>query len=285
MVINTNISALNAATQLSQNSMNLSASLARLSSGSKIVNPSDDSAGLAVSMKMGAQIARVTAAQSNVSNAISFNQTQDGYLSQVNTALTRMSELTVSAQDVTKTTSDRALYNQEFQTLQAYVSDVASKTFNGVSLFADKSGQAVDLSVTSDSDGAVFTNKGVDLSSASYAAATTATAANGTSVAGTNSAIDSIANAKIALTNVSAAINKLASDRANIGSNEEALGYYNAQLSSLSNNLAAAKSQITDVDVATESTNYAKQNILVQSGTAMLAQANSMPQSVLRLLS
>jgi len=265
--------------------MNLSASLARLSSGSKIVNPSDDSAGLAVSMKMGAQIARVTAAQSNVSNAISFNQTQDGYLSQVNTALTRMSELTVSAQDVTKTTSDRALYNQEFQTLQAYVSDVASKTFNGVSLFADKSGQAVDLSVTSDSDGAVFTNKGVDLSSASYAAATTATAANGAAVAGTNSAIDSIANAKIALTNVSAAINKLASDRANIGSNEEALGYYNAQLSSLSNNLAAAKSQITDVDVATESTNYAKQNILVQSGTAMLAQANSMPQSVLRLLS
>ena len=72
------------------------------------------------------------------------------------------------------------------------------------------------------------------------------------------------------MTNVKNAINQLASDRATIGSNEEALGYYSAQLSSLSNNLSAAKSQITDVDVATESTNYAKQNILVQSGTAML---------------
>src|ERR1019366_1632768 len=87
-----------------------------------------------------------------------------------------------------------------------------------------------------------------------------------------------------ALNNVKGAIDKLASDRANIGSNIESLSYYNDQLSSLSNNLSAAKSRITDVDVAQESTNYARQSILVQSGTAMLAQANSMPQSVLRLL-
>jgi len=269
MVINTNISALNAATQLSQNSTNLSASLARLSSGSKIVNPSDDSAGLAVSMKLGATIARTNAAQNNVNNAISFNQTQDGYLQQVNTALTRMSELTVSAQDVTKTTSDRALYQQEFSTLQSYVKDVATKDFNGVSLFTSNS-----LNVTSDSDGNAFTNVGVNLGATTYTTAT-----------GNSTKVDSLSDAKTALTNVKNAITQLASDRATIGSNEEALGYYNAQLSSLSNNLAAAKSQITDVDVATESTNYAKQNILVQSGTAMLAQANSMPQSVLRLLS
>jgi flagellin len=86
------------------------------------------------------------------------------------------------------------------------------------------------------------------------------------------------------LTNVKNAINQLATDRANIGSNIESLGYYNDQLGSLSNNLSAAKSRITDVDVAQESTVYAKNNILVQSGTAMLAQANSLPQSVLRLL-
>ncbi len=135
--------------------MNLSASLARLSSGSKIVNPSDDSAGLAVSMKLGATIARTNAAQNNVNNAISFNQTQDGYLQQVNTALTRMSELTVSAQDVTKTTSDRALYQQEFATLQSYVKDVATKDFNGVSLFTSNS-----LSVTSDSDGNAVHQRG-----------------------------------------------------------------------------------------------------------------------------
>jgi flagellin len=267
MVINTNISAQNAASLLEQSSANLSASLARLSSGSKIVSPADDSAGLAVSMKLGAQIGRTGAAQSNVNNAISFNQTQDGYLQQVNTALTRMSELSVSAQDVTKTTSDRALYQQEYATLGAYVNDVATKSFNGVSLFNGST-----LKVTTDSEGSSFSNLGVNLSSTSYTAAT-----------GDN--IGSLTGAQQALTDTETAISQLASDRANIGSNEEALGYYNNQLSSLSNNLSAAKSQITDVDVATESTNYAKQNILVQSGTAMLAQANSMPQSVLRLIS
>jgi flagellin len=102
---------------------------------------------------------------------------------------------------------------------------------------------------------------------------------------GNTTKVDSLTGAASALTAVKNAINTLASDRATIGANEESLGYYNAQLSSLSNNLSAAKSQITDVDVATESTQYARNNILVQSGTAMLAQANSMPQSVLRLLS
>jgi len=271
MVINTNTSALSAANQLQMNSANLSASLARLSSGTKITSPADDSAGLAVSMKLNAQIARVGAAQNNVNNAISFNQTQDGYLQQVNTALTRMSELTVSAQDVTKTTTDRALYQQEFSTLQAYVNDVATKQFNGVTLF-----DGTTLKVTTDSDGTTFDNVGVNLSST---ATTYATAL------GTSTKVDTVSNAKTALTNVTNAINQLASDRAKIGANEETLGYYNNQLSTLSNNLSAANSQIMDVDVATESTNYAKQNILVQSATAMLAQANAMPQSVLRLIS
>ena len=108
---------------------------------------------------------------------------------------------------------------------------------------------------------------------------------HGAYIEATGDDISSLSGAKTAVTDTEAAISQLASDRANVGSNEETLGYYNDQLSSLSNNLSAAKSQITDVDVATESTNYAKENILVQSGTAMLAQANAMPQSVLRLLS
>jgi flagellin len=267
MVINTNTSALSAANQLGQSSAMLSKSLARLSSGSKITSPADDSAGLGVAMKLNAQISRTNAAQSNVGNAISFNQTQDGYLQKVNDALNRMSELSILAQDVTKTTSDRALYNQEFGTLGSYVNDVSTKDFNGVSLFDGKT-----LNVTSDSDGNAFSNTGVNLNgNTSYTTAT-------------GSTIDSVAHAQTALTNVKTAISQLASDRANIGSNIETLGYYNDQLGSLSNNLSAAKSRITDVDVAQESTNYAKNNILVQSGTAMLAQANSMPQSVLRLL-
>jgi flagellin len=269
MVINTNTSSLQAAQLLGDASNKLSQSLARLSSGSKIVSPSDDSAGLAVSMKLSATMARVNAANNNVGNAISYNQTQDGYLQKVNDALSRMSELSVLAQDVTKATGDRALYNQEFQALGSYVADVAKKDFNGVSLFNGNS-----LNVTTDSDGNTFSNVGINLGATSYTNVTD----------GTTSTIDTTANAKTALTNVKAAIDQLAKDRANIGSNEESLGYYSAQLNSLNNNLAAAKSRITDVDVATESTNYAKQNILVQSGTAMLAQANAMPQSVLKLI-
>lgn len=266
MVINTNTSALSAANQLSQSSGMLAKSLARLSSGSKITSPADDSAGLAVSMKLGAQISRISAAQNNVGNAISFNQTQDGYLSKVNDALNRMSELSVLSQDATKTDADRALYNTEFSTLGTYINDVKTKDFNGVSLFGGAA-----LSVTSDSDGNTFSSTGVSLGASTYSTATAST-------------IDTVAHAATALTNIKAAITQLATDRASIGSNIESLGYYNDQLSSLSNNLSAAKSRITDVDVAQESTNYAKQNILVQSGTAMLAQANSLPQSVLKLI-
>ena len=266
MVINTNTSALSAANQLGQSSAMLSKSLARLSSGSKITSPADDSAGLGVAMKLNAQISRTNAAQSNVGNAISFNQTQDGYLQKVNDALNRMSELSILSQDVTKTTGDRALYQQEFKALGSYVDNVATKDFNGVSLFNGNT-----LNVTTDSEANTFGMVGIDLSSTTYSTAT-------------KDDITSLSGASTALTDVKAAINQLASDRANIGSNIESLTYYNDQLNSLKNNLSAANSRITDVDVAQESTNYAKYNILVQSGTAMLAQANSLPQSVLKLL-
>jgi flagellin len=218
-------------------------------------------------MQLTSEDARVTAASNNVADATSFSQTQDGYLQQVNTALSRMSELAVAAQDVTKTTSDRALYQQEYSALGSYINNVSSQSFNGVSLF---SGTA--LNVTTDPSGDTFAMVGMTLKSTTY---TTATGDNLTSVSGSQKAQKDTENA----------IQQLASDRANIGANEESLTYYSNQLSSLSNNLQAANSQIADVDVATESTNYAKDNILVQTGTAMLAQANSMPQSVLKLLS
>ena len=395
MVINTNITAQSSATQLEASSQRLSQSLARLSSGSKITSPADDSAGLAVSMKLGAQISRNSAAQSNVANATSFSQTQDGYLQQVGTALNRMSELTIAAQDVTKTTTDRQLYNQEFQSLASYVNDVATKDFNGVSLF---SGNA--LNVTTDSEGGTFAMTGISGSILPATTTTTSTSpvgdaastqlgsispnfnsdsisisshggsadyskvfnstdtvqdfvnyvntSNGeasatydsssgnlsltlspsgriytpqielgllddlgfTSSPGwavnqgstpetlvkslthnvttttTTSALDltSVTGAKAAMTAITAAVAQVASERATVGSNEERLSYTSRQLTALNNNLAAASSNITDVDVAQESTNYAKENILVQSGTAMLAQANSLPQSVLKLL-
>jgi flagellin len=267
MVINTNLSAQNAASLLMQSSAALSQSLQRLSSGSKITSPASDSAGLAVSMKLTAEMARINAATNNVNNAVSFSQTQDGYAQQVNTAFSRMSELAILAQDVTKTTADRALYQQEFNALGNYINNVSTQSFNGVSLFSGNT-----LNVTTDSEGNTFGMVGLNMASTTY---TTATADDITSISG----------AQQALADVKAAITQLASDRANIGSNEESLSYYGNQLTALKNNLSAANSQITDVDVATESTIYARNNILVQSGTAMLAQANSQPQSVLKLLS
>ncbi len=266
MVINTNLSAQSSANLLMQSSTQLSKSLARLSSGSKVTTPSDDSAGLAVSMRLTAQMSRNTAAQNNIGDALALNQTQDGYLSQVTNALDRMSELSIQSQDVTKSDSDRALYQQEFHTLAQYVNNVATKEFNGVSLF-----DGSNLNVTVDSDANTFTMTGVDLTGTNF----------------TNLSLDSVgttAGAITALADVKTAISALAADRANIGANMEALNNYSNQLSTLNTNLSAANSAIMDVDVAQESTQYAKYNILVQSGTAMLAQANALPQSVLKLL-
>src|SRR5580704_1030952 len=134
MIINTNISAQTGARLLAQNNTMLSKSLARLSSGLKIVSPSDDAAGLAVSTRFDAQINRIAAATTNVGNAVSYSQTQDGYLQQIGTALDRMSTLSIEAQDVTKSSTDKGLYQTEFSSLSGYVNDIVTKDFNGVSL-------------------------------------------------------------------------------------------------------------------------------------------------------
>jgi flagellin len=266
MVINTNIQALNATANLQGSQAMLARSLARLSSGSKITNPADDAAGVAVSMRLDSQIKRTDAAKTNVINAISFTQTQDGYLKKIAKAFDRMSELTLLSQDVTKGDPDRALYQTEFQQLSAYIANTATKEFNSVSLFSSAT-----LNVTLDSEGATFAMGGIDLSVSAYAAAQSA------SVATTTAAL-------AALTAVKAAITQLANDRARIGAYQTRLNYTSDQLTISKENLSAASSRIQDVDVAEEATQYARFNILVQSGTVMLAQANQLPQNVLRLL-
>jgi len=265
-VINTNIAAQTSATNLNRSSKLLNASLARLSSGSKIVNPADDPAGTAEALRFQAQTNRVGAANDNIANAISYSQTQDGFLQSIGSALDRLSTLAIQAQDVTKTSTDLANYQSEFSTLASYITSAASKDFNGVSLFSGSS-----LAVTVDSDGGTFGLNGVNLSASAY---TNATAAS----------ISTTAGAVAALTAVKAAITQLANDRANIGANVARLTYTSDQLSVLKTNLSAATSQIQDVDVAQESTQYARYQILVQSGTSILAQANQQPQSALKLI-
>jgi len=274
MVINTNVTAQTSARLLSDSSSRLAKSLSRLSSGSKIVSPEDDAAGMAVSMRFDAQINRIGAVSDNVGNAISFSQTQDGFLQKVGTALDRMSELATLAQDVTKGDEDRVLYNKEFQTLQTYIVDISGKTFNGVSLFTSSS-----LTVTTDSDTVDLANqgfnmKGVDLNLGDYLTVTDTLA----------TAVTTRAGAAATLATVMQALKTLAGDRAGIGANITRLNSTKDQLGVLKDNMASANSRIKDVDVAEESTEFARYNILVQAGTAMLAQANTTTQSVLKLL-
>lgn len=266
MVINTNVTAQSSANNLMTSSSQLAKSLARLSSGSKIVDPADDAAGMAVASRLDAQVKRIDGAKANVGNAISYTQTQDGYLKRIAKALDRMSELSILAQDVTKSNADRDLYQQEFVQLRDYITSASSKEFNGVSLFSTAT-----LAVTIDSEGGTFIMNGINLGASTYTSAITAT-------------LSTVAQAQAALVSVKAAINQLSTDRATIGAYQARLNFTTEQLTISKENLTAASSRLQDVDVAEEATQYARYNILVQSGTAMLAQANQMPQSVLKLI-
>ena len=263
MVINTNIGAARTSRLLAESTQKLNGALARLASGSKIVEPQDDAAGLAVATKFNAQISRNAAVQNNLSSGLSYSQTQDGFLQKVSKALDRMSELMTLSSDATKSTNDKTNYLTEFTDLKNYVSDIGEKDFNGVSLF---NGTA--LSVTKDSDAGTWALNASDLIDTDLSA-----------VLATTFVVTST------LATMSTAIENVSTHRAKIGANIQRLQLTNEQVGILNENLAASVSRITDVDVATESTRFAKYNILVQSGTAMLAQANLLPQNALRLLS
>ena len=273
MVINTNTAAMASARSLDWSTSQLGKSLARLSSGSKITSPEDDAAGLAQSMRFEAQINRNSAVKSNIGNAVSFTQTQDGFLQKVQASLDRMSELSVLAQDITKTNTDRSNYSVEFQQLQNYISDIGTKDFNGVTLFSSAS-----LGVTIDSDASTFSMNALDMTSE------TVTTGLANIYNSTSTAIHNTTSAASALSNIQTAIQSLADMRANVGANIQRLNMTDDQVTILNENLAAANSRIKDVNVAEESTQYAKANILVQSGTAMLAQANVLPASALQLI-
>jgi len=296
-VINTNIQAIAAARNLNKSQDLLGQSLARLSSGSRIVNPSDDAAGLAVSEKLDAQNLRVHAASTNVQNAISYIQTADGFMSGMTKILGRMSELGMLAKDVTKNSSDVALYEEEFKALQEQLrstiggtsADIGGKadhsddvtapigTYNGIELFgANAAGHQVTIG---GAVGQTMTISENDLRSnipANMMHAIIEKDNTGAFVLGVDSAG--------AIQSITDAIQYVASERANLGASQSRLNLAADTLQVENENLSAAVSRIRDVDVATETTQLARYNILVQSGTSMLAQANQSPQSMLKLL-
>lgn len=281
MTINTNPGASAAALHLSRSQDMLTKSLNKLSSGSRIVQPSDDAAGLAVSEKFEAQGRRIQAALTNVQNAVSYIQTADGFMSGMSKVLARMSELSVLAKDVTKNAQDVSLYQKEFTALQQQLRDTVGGaavtsplgTFNAVPLFGpntagltvtigEAAGQTLTIAETNLQDGAL----GAVLAQSSPPA------------------FDVLVSDSNITTLVTDAIQDVASERASLGAVQSRLELAVSTLQVQGQILEAANSRIRDVDVAQESTTFAKNNILVQSGTAMLAQANQLPQSVLKLL-
>jgi Flagellin and related hook-associated proteins len=266
VVINTNYAATVASNNLAASNSMLQKSLNRLSSGSKIVNPSDDAGGLAVSMKLSAAAVRQGAVATNIGNAVSLLQTQDGALKVSGKILERISELKVLYTDVTKSTSDKANYDKEFVALKAQLTANASESFNGVALFGST---AIGNVAVTESGGTTVSVAARDLtSSASGVGAITAA-----------SDLSGISQAQI-----STAIENVATMRATNGSEQSRLGFASELVTVNKANLEAANSRITDVDVASESTQLARWNVLVQAGTSMLAQANQSAQTALKLL-
>lgn len=272
MVINTNMEALQTANNLNTSQTELSKSLSRLSSGSRIIKPSDDAAGLAVTSRLRAQIKRLDSALSNVVNAVSFTQTQDGFMKTMDKALRRMGELAMLAKDGTKSQSDLNLYQKEFQQLQDYVDNTRTKDYNAVSMFG-----ASTINVTVDSEGNTFAMPPIDLGAGTTAGAYSAAVTSSVQLSSSTYAAE-------ALTKVKEAISQIAIDRAQLGAVQSRLNFTNDQLHITKENLQSAISRVADVDVATEATNYARYQILVQSGTQMLTQANNLPNAALQLL-
>ena len=262
--VNTNTASSMAAYNVSNTNAQLQRSLQRLSSGTRINNSSDDAGGLAVSMKLSASLRRTEATQSNVSNALSFLQTQDGILKNADKIISRISELASLGTDVTKSTSDLALYQTEVDSLVTALGDLAGETFNGVSLL-----DGSNLTVHTSEDGA----QSVDI-----------TAADLGSIDLSGVDVSTNTGASGSLSTITGAIETLATLRATNGSEQSRLSFASDMLSINKVNLESANSRISDVDIASESANLARLNILQQAGTAMLAQANQASQSVLRLL-
>jgi flagellin len=272
-------------------------SINRLSSGSRIVQPVDDAGGLAVSMKLESAITRLAGAQTNVQNATSFLEVQDGVLEATGKILNRMIELKGLSQDVMKNSSDVANYNREFQDLQMQIYDMTSVKFNGVSLFATTSnaGSAAKFGdLSADNTMSVFTSaegssgpivsigKALLLSALTINAGSLNTAQ--TFQDENESTIYSFAAENISgaidLNDISVgvftkALENIATLRADNGASMSRLRFASDNISTTKTNLEAANGRIIDVDVAAESTRLAKYNVLVQASASMLAQANT----------
>jgi flagellin len=261
LYINTNIEAMDAHRNLVNTESSMAKSMQRLSSGLRINSAADDAAGYAISEKLTGQVNGLNQAQQNVQDGVSLVQTADGTLNEVQQMLQRIRELAVQYQNGTLASSDQGAIQSEVSQLQSEISRIGSTAaFNGTQLF--NSGTTITFQVGAN-DGETI---GVTLSSMS-----SLVGAISLGQSNTLSTIDSY-------------IGKVSTQAATLGAVQNRLQYTLDNLQTYSENLSAAQSSIQDVDMASEMTNYTKNQILEQAGVSMLAQANQQPQAVLKLL-
>lgn len=270
MFINTNVGALNANRNLNFNNTQMGKTMEKLSSGYRINRAADDAAGLAISEKMRFQINGLSQAQRNAQDGISLIQTAEGALTEVHSMLQRINTLANQAANGTYDNTDRAKIQLEVKELLGEISNIASTVnFNGINLLSQST--TVEFQVGSDAE----TTISIDLKEmGSTALEIQDLNVSGATATGANEAISAI----------KAAIEKVSEQRATFGAVQNRLEHTVNNLGVMVENLSASESRIRDADMATEMTAFTKNQILVQAGTAMLAQANSAPQAVLKLL-
>ena len=264
MTINTNVVSLNAQRNLSTSKSSLATSMERLSSGLRVNSARDDAAGLAIASRMSAQIRGINVAIRNANDGISLAQTAEGALATVTDALQRMRELAIQAQNGSNGTSDRANLDTEYQQLSSEITRIAAQTkFNGVAVVGAGAGAQTFQVGANNGDTLTITTSTV----ATVAGGLTTAALASTAVAALDTALDTITTS-----------------RATYGAAMSRFSFAISNLQITGENQAAARSRIMDADFAEETANLSRSQILQQAGSAMVAQANQLPNQVLALL-
>ena len=281
--LHTNAAALSAQNALSRTQNNLSTSMTRLSTGYRINSSMDDAAGLQIATRLKAQTSGQQVAMTNTQNSKSLLQTADGAFDEVTNMLVRMKDLATQAADASSNADDKTAMQSEYDSLGQELSNIMKNTtFGGSTLLV---GGTLASSMTFQIGASSSEKMTVDMSAKVTALATAVgTATANYASATTGAELTGAGSASTAISNLTDAINKVGTVRSSIGAAANRLDHINTNLGNISSNTKAATGRIMDVDFATESANMTSSQMLLQAGTAMLKQSNSMSSMVMSLL-
>jgi flagellin len=279
LTINTNIASLNAQRNLNMSQGSLATSMQRLSSGLRVNSAKDDAAGLAIAERMNAQVRGMNVAVRNANDGISMSQTAEGALSQVSNSLQRMRELAVQARNSTNSSSDKDSLNKEFAQLQSEIGRVmGGTTFNGKHILgADATSLTFQIGANTTADDTI-TIATVDMTLDTTITAVTNSTTALIDASATSGAIGTV------IDNIDKALDSINDTRATFGATQSRFDAIITNLQVGVENQSAARSRIMDADFASETANMSRAQVLQQAGTAMVAQANQLPNQVLKLL-